>query len=131
LRDKEEAYSSMSNSNEITNNLLQSMSIIASQAVNNTNFDKTVQATIVSCIDATIGEYKVKYQDGTWSAFSQNVNTTYLNGTSVYVLIPGGDTRNVKTIIGTTKQLGINYINVINEENKYQKLGTNVITDSK
>ena len=120
----------MSNSNEITNNLLQSMSIIASQAVNNTNFDKTVQATIVSCIDATIGEYKVKYQDGTWSAFSQNVNTTYLNGTSVYVLIPGGDTRNVKTIIGTTKQLGINYINVINEENKYQKLGTNVITDS-
>lgn len=121
----------MSDSNKITSNILQSISIIANQAINNANFDKTVQATIVSCLDATIGEYKVKYQDGTWTAFSQNVNTTYADGTSVYILIPGGDMRNVKTIVGTTQQLGINYINVIEQKNKYQKIGSSVITKNK
>ena len=45
----------MSDSNTLSNNLLESMSIIAESAVNNSNADKTVQATIVSCVDATIG----------------------------------------------------------------------------
>ena len=115
-------------SNNYADNLLQSMSIIAEQAVKNAGYDRTVQATIVSCVDPTIGKYKVNYQNGSWYAFSSNTNTTYVKGASVYVLIPGGDMNNTKTILGTTKQLGINYISTIEDIEKYALNGDSITT---
>ena len=116
--------------NNYTEDMFQAISIIAQQAVKKANYDKTIQATIMSCVDPTIGKYKVSYQDGTWYAFSNNTNTKYIAGTSVYILIPGGDMNNTKTIIGTTKQLGINYINTVEETDKYTTNGNNILTDA-
>ena len=118
-------------SNNYAQNLLQSMSIIAEQAVKNANYDRTIQATIVSCVDPTIGKYKVNYQNGTWYAYSNNINTKYVKGSTVYILIPEGNMNNTKTILGTTKQLGINYISTVEEIEKYAVNGNSVITDSR
>jgi len=46
------------------------MSVIANRAVSTAKYDKTIQATIIECIDSTIGEYKIRYQDGFWTAYS-------------------------------------------------------------
>ena len=43
--------------------ILQSISIIANQAVKQADYNKTIQATIVKCIDPTIEQYRIKYQD--------------------------------------------------------------------
>ena len=114
-------------SNNYADNLLQSMSIIAEQAVKKANYDRTIQATIISCVDPTIGKYKVNYQNGNWFAYSSNTNTTYTKGATVYVLIPGGDMNNTKTILGTTKQLGINYINTVEQMEKYAINGDSIV----
>ena len=119
----------MNNSNSITSNLLQAMSIIAQKTVSSARYDKTIQATIISCIDATVGKYKVRYQDGYWYAYSQATDVTYSPGSTVYVLIPEGDMSNVKTIIGTTQKLGINYVNVQSVEAGYVTVGNNLITN--
>ena len=113
---------------QYSNNLLEAMSIIADRAVATANYDKTVQATIVECRDATIGKYKVRYQDGFWQAYENNTSVTYTPGTSVYILIPNGDMSQHKTILGTVKKLGINYINTIEEENRYAENGNNMLS---
>lgn len=110
--------------------LLQAMSVIADRTVSNAKYNKTIQATIVECIDSTIGEYKIKYQNGYWTAYSQNVNTTYMPGASVYINIPNGDMSSIKTIVGTTQKLGINYINVIPEQGQYEDNGNNILTNN-
>lgn len=110
--------------------LLQAMSVIADRTVSNAKYNKTIQATVVECIDSTIGEYKIKYQNGYWTAYSQNVNTTYMPGASVYINIPNGDMSSIKTIVGTTQKLGINYINVIPEQGQYEDNGNNILTNN-
>lgn len=116
-------------SNNYTQDLLEAMSIIAQNAVKKANYDKTIQATIISCVDATIGKYKVNYQDGSWFAYSTNTNIVYQPGTLVYILVPGNDMRNNKTILGATKEVGINYNTILDEGDKYVENGNNVLTD--
>lgn len=118
------------NNDQLTQDLLQAMSIVAQRAVSTAGYDKTIQATIVSCVDATIGKYKVSYQDGSWYAYSSNTNTTYTKGSNVYILVPGGDMTKDKTILGTTKQLGINYINTLEADEGYAANGNSTVTDS-
>jgi hypothetical protein len=48
---------------KLEDTILQAIDIIASKKITSAGYDKTIQATIVSCVDATIGKYKVKYQD--------------------------------------------------------------------
>lgn len=86
--------------------------IISSKNIQDSKFDKTIQATIVSCLDPTIGKYKVKYQDGFWYAFSENIDVTYPNGTYVYILIPQGDFSKEKHIVGSVTKIGANYAHV-------------------
>lgn len=117
-------------SEKITQDLLQAISIVAQQAVNKASYDKTIQATIISCVDATIGKYKVKYQDGYWYAYSISTDVSYSVGTTVYVLVPGGDMSKEKTILGTAKKLGINYVNVLAGSQGYSKIGGNTIVST-
>ena len=37
---------------------------------------------------------------------------------------------NEKTILGTTKKLGFNYVNVIDSVDKYAPIGSNIITNN-
>ena len=117
-------------SEQYSNSLLQAMSIIANKAVSDASFNKTIQAVIVECKDATIEKYRVRYQDGFWEAYGNGSGVTYLPGTSVYILVPNGDMSQPKTIIGTVQKLGINYINTISEQNQYYENGNNTLVNN-
>lgn len=113
---------------QYSDTLLQAMSIIAKKAVSEAQFNKTIQAVIVECKDASIEKYRVRYQDGFWEAYGNGSGVTYLPGASVYILVPNGDMSQPKTIIGTVEKLGINYINTISEENQYYENGSNTLS---
>ena len=95
--------------NNLEDIILKAIDIIATKKVKQADYDKTVLATIISCEDEKKGKYKVKYQDSYWIAYSNNINVTYAQNSSVYILIPGGDMSKNKTILGGVKQLGVNY----------------------
>ena len=114
----------------IENNICQAIDIIVDKAIQDASYDKTILAQVLSCVDATIGKYKVKYQDNVCYAYSGNTNITYVAGTDVYILVPGGNLDKEKTIIGTTKKLGINYVSVVEGDEAYEYLGSNCITSN-
>lgn len=101
---------------------------IADSSVNKADYDKTIQAQILSCEDATIGKYRCKYQDATFVAYSNNSDMTFTKGSYVYVLVPGNDMSRQKTILGSTKKLGINYISHLEQDQLYNVNGTNNVT---
>ena len=111
----------------IETNICQAIDIIVQRAIDQANYDKTIQATIISCVDSTIGKYKVRYQDSTFYAYSGSSDVTYTNGSNVYILIPGNDMTKDKTILGTTKKLGINYIPIAEGDEAYEPNGNNCI----
>lgn len=111
-------------------NICDAIEIIVNRAIDQASYDRTIQATIVKCVDQTIGKYVVKYQDSTFYAYSGSSEVTYTNGSMVYILIPGNDTEADKTILGTTKKLGINYITTVEADEEYQIVGNNCITSS-
>lgn len=107
--------------------LLQAMEIIANNAVEKADYDKTIKAIVVSCVDQTIGKFKVKYQDSSFFAYATSADVTYSKGTEVYVLIPGNDNSREKTIIGTTKKLGVDYAIIPEGEEAFETIGNNCI----
>lgn len=113
--------------NNIENNICEAIELIVDKAVNKAEYDKTIQAVIHSCVDATIGKYKVTYQDSSFYAYSPSTDVTYPNGSMVYILIPGNDMNKDKTILGTVEKLGINYIPQIEEDEAYDIIGSNCI----
>lgn len=115
------------NSVNYENQLIGAIQTIVDDAIAKANFDKTIKATIIKCIDETIGKYSVRYQDSTFYAFSPNTENTYRDGTNVYVLIPGNDTSQDKTIIGAVDKLGTDFVSVISEDNAYEYVGNNCI----
>lgn len=117
--------------NNIEQKFCEAIEIIVERAVKQANYDKTIQATIVECVDETTGKFLVKYQDSTFYAYSNNLDSVYVKGTSVYVLIPRNNMEADKTILGTTKKLGINYIPTIEEDEAYQIIGNNCISSTK
>ena len=119
-----------SNNNNLIDDILKAIDIMATKKIASTGYDRTIQATIISCQDQTIGKYKVKYQDGYWYAYSTSGDISYSNGTSVYILIPCGDMRKEKTILGAVQKLGTNYLNILEQEQKYNFIGDNIIINS-
>ena len=107
--------------------LLQSISILAEQAIKKAGYDKTIRATVIKCVDPTIEQYKVRYQDSYYYAYGNGAGVNYPAGANVYILVPKGDMSQLKTILGTVQKLGINYVNPIAEENKYEETGNNVV----
>lgn len=109
-------------------NLLDTISLIANDAVSKAQFDKTIQAVIVSCEDQAAGIYKVRYQDSIWLAYSSDLTITYSPDTSVYVLIPGNNMAKTKTIIGSVNTLGKDYVQYINDEDTLLQNGDSVVS---
>ena len=77
-------------SNTIEQNICDAVDILVNRAISQANFDKTISAIVVECVDEVSGRYKVRYQEGTYYATSDNAAHYGVN-TEVYVLIPGGD----------------------------------------
>lgn len=112
---------------QITDKMLDAISVVSKRLIDLQPTDKTVQGTVVACVDQTVGKYKIKYQDGYWYAYSNNTDNKYSNGSEVYILIPGGDMSQDKIIVGSTKKLGINYINIEQDSEKYSLNGRSLI----
>ena len=117
----------MSTSGQFENMICEAIETLVDRAVEKANYDKTIQASIVEQVDATIGKYKVKYQDSTFFAYAADVSANYSKGTNVYILIPSNDMEKDKTIIGAVEKLGTDYIPTVPEKNKYDEIGSNFI----
>lgn len=100
---------------------------LVDRAVAKADYDKTIQATILEHTDATIGKYKVKYQDSTFYAYAADVDANYSKGSSVYILIHSNDMEKDKTIIGAVEKLGLDYVPIIEDEDAYDKIGENCV----
>lgn len=109
------------------NNLIEAIQTIVDHAVSNAQYDKTIQATIVKAVDPTVGKYMVKYQDSVFFAYSQSTESVYAKGTNVYVLVPGNDMSQDKTIVGAVDKLGVDYVNDIQREDAFEQIGANII----
>ena len=60
--------------------ICEAISLMVDKAVSEANFDRTIQAIVQECSDASIGKYKVKYQDSTFYAYATSSDVTYTNG---------------------------------------------------
>ena len=118
------------NGTNLEDKILKAIDIIVSKKVSEAGYDKTIQGVIVSCSDPTIGKYKIRYQDSFFYAFATNMEVTYTKGSSVYILVPKGDFRQQKTILGAVEKLGINYIAVAERDEAYIQSGQNCIKDN-
>ena len=119
----------MSNGN-YENKILDAIQKIVDNAITKAHYDKTVKGIISKCSDAEIGKYTVKYQDSSLIAYSADVNTSYSVGEMVYVLIPGNDMTQAKTIIGSVDKLGTNYLDVVDTISQYSIIGNNIIINN-
>ena len=96
----------------IESNICQAIDIIVNRAISKINYDKTILAQVIECVDATIGKYKIRYQDGTWYAYSSIPGEVYPVFSNVYVLIPEGDFSKTKMIIGSTDSKNLSWENI-------------------
>ena len=117
----------LNNSNQISEAILNAIDIISDKKISKAEFSSTIQGTIVDCKDASLGKYLVKYQDSLLEAYSTSPSVTYSKDSLVYIFVPDGNLKEYKVILGTTKQLGTNYIEEFTGE-EYFDAGENFIS---
>ena len=115
---------------DISNKILDAVEVIVNKEITGAKYDKTIQATIISCIDEQVGKYKIKYQGNIFIAYSSDTSKIYNNGTSVFVVIPENDLSKTKTIIGSVANEGIVGSSIITEEQRYEEIGIDCIVDN-
>ena len=98
------------NPKQISDALLGAMQIISDKNISKTEYGTTIQGNIIECKDPSVGKYLVKYQDSILEAYSTSPNVQYPKGMSVYLFTTNGKLGEMKIILGSTKQLGSNYI---------------------
>ena len=114
----------MSGYGSIENQVLDTIEMIVSSAIEGAGYDRTVAASILSCVDTEAGKYKVKYQDAIYYATSNDAEKKYSNGAQVYILVPGNDFSKEKKIIGLVGDLKEDTQNQI-DQNPYIIVGSN------
>lgn len=108
--------------------ILDAIQILVDNSLDKASFNKTIRGIISKCIDEKTGKYVVIYQDSSFYAYSNDLNQIYSAGTPVYILIPNNDMAQTKTILGSVNKLGSDYINTIEEINKYDIIGNNILS---
>ena len=116
--------------NSYENKICEAIEYIVKQAVETAPYDKTIQATIVKCVDSTIGQYQVKYQDSKFYAYATSSEVSYSNNALVYVLIPSNDMSRDKTILGTVEKLGVDYAVNPEGDEAYEVVGKNCVNNT-
>ena len=116
---------------KVQQTLIDTINKCAEKVVQKANYDKTILATIQYCTDATIGQYKIKYQDGYYTAYSQDATKNYSSGANVYVSVPGNNLNNRLFIIGSASIDSSQKVYTRNLEGDQQFAldGSNYITD--
>ena len=115
------------NTLQTQDSICEAIDIIVQQAINNAGFDRTIQATIVSCTDESIGQYKVRYQNSTFYAYAQSEEDKYSEGAGVYILIQNNDMSRDKFIIGTVDKLGKDYITIVDFADIWRIFRTEIV----
>lgn len=100
----------MSSSEQMAENMLTAMQIIAESQPNNN--DITIDGFIIDASRAKEGAYTV---GSGYSQFTAYASTIYKENDDVYILIPGGDYNNTKIIVGRRMTEGSGAYNVIDE----------------
>ena len=111
--------------------LIDSIELIAKNAVDNARYDQTIQASVVRCLDEEAGAYIVKYQDAKFEAYAANLSEVYTSKDQVYVLIPGNNMSAHKTILSKVKNISQIYSTVVEEDNNYIEITSNIINFNK
>ena len=95
------------------------------------NYDRTILATIQYCSNAVLGQYKIKYQNGYYSAYALDTSIKYNDGAAVYVTVPGNDLSNRLFIQGlaTDDSTQKTYLTNLEGDQQYVTTGPNFITD--
>lgn len=114
----------------IENEICKTIEMITTNAIQKADFDKTVLAKIVNCVDEETGKYKIKYQDSYSYAYSTSLDIKYNEGAYVYVQIPNNNEKNNKTILSAAENSSVDYGYSIDLEDEYDKLGENVISSN-
>lgn len=117
----------MNSSVDYENRVLDAIETIVNNKVENAGYDKTIQAIIIDNTEASIGKYRIKYQDSEWEAYSNNINIIYSIGAMVNILIPGNDFNSTKTIIDAVDKKDIQYNISLEESDNYIRNGGNTI----
>lgn len=113
--------------NEIENNICDAIQVLIDASIQKNQTDNTIKATIISCTDALTGEYKIKYQDNTLTAYSGDKDVIYKKDTLVYVHVPNNNLENKKTILGAVDKNAETYVNSVSEDSTYNFFGTNCV----
>ena len=116
-------------SKQIEDIFCDAVQLMVDNAVSKAGYDATIKATILSCSNALTGEYKIKYQDNTLTAYSLNADTTYKKGALVYIQVPNNDLKNRKSIIGAVKSDDESYSISVEQDATYDFIGTNVVSN--
>lgn len=103
---------------DIENSIVDAIELLTENKIAKARLDKTIIATVVSCVNKTTGIYNVKYQEAIIEAYS-SPNVSYNVNDSVYVLIPMNDIEADKFILG---KLGGNTYNGGGNERELTKV---------
>jgi len=112
----------------IQEELLNAIQIIAQNETSKLKLPKTVSTIVYAIADQSLGKYLVKEKDVIYTAYSNSVDIVYRVGESVYVLVPNSDYNETKMILGSTSELGADFVNIIEDRDKVNLIGVNCFT---
>lgn len=116
---------------KIENDLFGAVETIARQVVEKNGADITVRGEVIRTANVEVGEYKVRYEGNTWSAFAQSPTIVYDQGDEVYVLIPEANFNNKKIILGHAAYENNSTNSDLTEmTNKYVPMGPNWLSNN-
>ena len=116
--------------NNYEDNILEAIETIVDSSIAKSNYDRTIQATIVKIVDKSLGQYNVKYQDSYFNAFSIDTTIEYVEGTNVYILVPNGDMSKDKTILGAVDGYKIQGVTAITDADASDLVGYNCVNSN-
>jgi len=122
--------SEVMSSDDIKKILINTFNKAITKSVQDAKYDKTILATIQYCTDATIGQYKIKYQNGYFTAYSQDTSAIYSNGAAVYITVPENNFNNRLIISGlaTSDSSAKTYVTNLEGDQQYMQKGPNLIS---
>lgn len=86
--------------NKVAEKFLQATDVLMEAQQSTFRFDRTIKATIYDIQNLDTGEYRVKYEDAIFLAYSSDLSKQYKIKDAVYVQIPEGNMSGKKFITG-------------------------------
>lgn len=114
--------------NQYSEQVLSAIDTLVDNKLSKLRYDKTIEVEITLIADIDSGEYKVKYQGNTFSAFANNVETQYKIGEKVYVVVPEGDFSNKKIISAKISKQSLSQTQLTNLQNQIIETSPNLVS---